>query len=31
VVIDLKMQKFTPEDAGKLNFYLSAVDSQLRH
>lgn len=31
VVIDLKMRKFTPEDAGKLNFYLSAVDSQLRH
>jgi hypothetical protein len=31
VVIDLKMHKFTPEDAGKLNFYLSAVDSQLRH
>lgn len=31
VVIDLKMQEFTPEDAGKLNFYLSAVDSQFRH
>lgn len=31
VVIDLKMQPFTPEDAGKLNFYLSAVDSVLRH
>ena len=31
VVIDLKMHKFTPEDAGKLNFYLSAVDSQLKH
>ena len=31
VVIDLKMQPFTPEDAGKLNFYLSAIDSQLRH
>lgn len=31
VVIDLKMRKFTPEDAGKMNFYLSAVDSQLRH
>jgi predicted nuclease of restriction endonuclease-like (RecB) superfamily len=31
VVIDMKMKKFTPEDAGKLNFYLSAVDSQLRH
>jgi len=31
VVIDLKMHKFTPEDAGKLNFYLSAVDSKLKH
>jgi hypothetical protein len=31
VVIDLKMRKFTPEDAGKMNFYLSAVDSQMRH
>lgn len=31
VVIDLKMKKFTPEDAGKKNFYLSAVDSQMRH
>jgi len=31
VVIDLKMGEFTPEDAGKLNFYLSAVDSQMRH
>lgn len=31
VVIDLKMQKFSPEDAGKMNFYLSAVDSQMRH
>ncbi len=31
VVIDLKMKKFTPEDAGKMNFYLSAVDSQMRH
>jgi predicted nuclease of restriction endonuclease-like (RecB) superfamily len=31
VIIDLKMRKFTPEDAGKMNFYLSAVDSQLRH
>jgi predicted nuclease of restriction endonuclease-like (RecB) superfamily len=30
-VIDLKMRPFTPEDAGKLNFYLSAVDTQLRH
>ncbi len=31
VVIDLKMKKFTPEDAGKMNYYLSAVDSLMRH
>jgi len=31
VVIDLKMKKFAPEDAGKMNFYFSAVDSQMRH
>jgi predicted nuclease of restriction endonuclease-like (RecB) superfamily len=31
VVIDLKMKAFQPEDAGKLNFYLSAVDDLLRH
>jgi predicted nuclease of restriction endonuclease-like (RecB) superfamily len=31
VVIDLKMKKFTPEDAGKMNFYLSTVDSQMKH
>ncbi len=31
VVIDLKMKKFTPEDAGKMNFYLSAVDSRMKH
>jgi predicted nuclease of restriction endonuclease-like (RecB) superfamily len=31
VVIDLKMKKFTPEDAGKMNFYLSAVDSTMKH
>jgi predicted nuclease of restriction endonuclease-like (RecB) superfamily len=30
-VIDLKMGAFRPEHAGKLNFYLSAVDNQLRH
>ncbi len=30
VVIDLKMREFTPEDAGKMNFYLSAVDDLLR-
>lgn len=31
VVIDLKMGSFQPEYAGKMNFYLSAVDDQLRH
>lgn len=31
VVIDLKMGEFEPEFAGKLNFYLSAVDAQRRH
>jgi len=31
VVIELKNTDFKPEFAGKLNFYLSAVDSQLRH
>ncbi len=30
VVIDLKTGEFTPEFAGKMNFYLSAVDDQLR-
>lgn len=30
VVIDLKVIKFKPEFAGKLNFYISAVDSQVR-
>ena len=30
VVIELKSGKFKPEYTGKLNFYLSAVDSQLR-
>ncbi len=30
VVIDLKMGKFTPADAGQLNFYLSAADDLLR-
>ena len=30
VVIELKSGKFKPEFAGKLNFYLSAVDSQLK-
>jgi predicted nuclease of restriction endonuclease-like (RecB) superfamily len=31
VVVDLKMETFKPEFAGKMNFYLSAVDDQLRH
>lgn len=31
VVIDLKMRKFSPADAGQMNFYLSAVDDLLRH
>lgn len=31
VVIDVKVGAFKPEHAGKLNFYLSAVDEQLRH
>ncbi len=31
VVIDLKLRAFEPEFAGKMNFYLSAVDDLLRH
>jgi predicted nuclease of restriction endonuclease-like (RecB) superfamily len=31
VVIDLKMGEFKPEYAGKMNFYLAAVDDLLRH
>ncbi|MCO8122893.1 PDDEXK nuclease domain-containing protein [Stieleria sp. TO1_6] len=30
VVVELKVDKFKPEYAGKLNFYVSAVDSQIR-
>jgi predicted nuclease of restriction endonuclease-like (RecB) superfamily len=30
IVIELKAGKFKPEFAGKLNFYLSAVDSQIK-
>lgn len=30
-VIDLKIGKFSPEDAGQMNFHLSAVDDLLRH
>lgn len=31
VIIELKIEEFKPEFAGKMNFYLSAVDAQLRH
>jgi predicted nuclease of restriction endonuclease-like (RecB) superfamily len=31
VVIDLKVDEFRPEYAGKMNFYLSAIDDLLRH
>jgi predicted nuclease of restriction endonuclease-like (RecB) superfamily len=31
VVIELKVTEFEPEHLGKMNFYLSAVDDQLRH
>lgn len=31
VVIDLKARAFEPEFAGKMNFYLAAVDDLLRH
>jgi predicted nuclease of restriction endonuclease-like (RecB) superfamily len=31
VVIELKVEEFKPEFAGKMNFYLSAVDDRLRH
>ncbi len=31
VVIELKAVAFEPEFAGKMNFYLSAVDAQMRH
>ncbi len=30
IVVDLKVVKFKPEFAGKLNFYISAIDSQVR-
>ena len=30
-MIDLKTGEFKPEYAGKMNFYLSVVDEQLRH
>jgi len=31
VVIDLKIGEFKPEDAGKMNFYLSALDQEVKH
>jgi len=31
VVVEIKNTDFKPEYAGKLNFYLSAVDDMLRH
>jgi predicted nuclease of restriction endonuclease-like (RecB) superfamily len=31
VAIDLKVEEFRPEFAGKMNFYLSAIDDRLRH
>ncbi len=31
VAIDLKVKDFKPEFAGKMNFYLSAIDDRLRH
>jgi predicted nuclease of restriction endonuclease-like (RecB) superfamily len=31
VVLELKAGEFKPEHAGKMNFYLSAVDDRLRH
>jgi predicted nuclease of restriction endonuclease-like (RecB) superfamily len=31
VAVDLKMRDFEPEYAGKMNFYLSAVDDLLKH
>jgi predicted nuclease of restriction endonuclease-like (RecB) superfamily len=31
IVIELKVTEFKPEYAGKMNFYLSAVDDLLRH
>ncbi len=30
IVVDLKVGKFKPEYAGKMNFYLSVVDDQLK-
>lgn len=31
IIVDLKMEPFEPEFAGKMNFYLAAVNAQMRH
>jgi len=31
IIIDLKIEEFKPEFAGKMGFYLSAVDDKLKH
>lgn len=31
VVIELKVDAFRPEYAGKMNFYLAALDEEMRH
>jgi hypothetical protein len=31
MAIDLKIGEFKPEDAGKINFCLSALDAQVKH
>ena len=31
MVIDLKVEEFKPEFAGKMNFYMAAVDDLMRH
>lgn len=31
VVVELKAGKFKPEHAGKMSFYLAAVDDKMRH
>lgn len=31
VIVELKVGAFQPEDAGKMNFYLAAIDERFRH
>ncbi|MFZ4100271.1 MAG: PDDEXK nuclease domain-containing protein, partial [Chlamydiia bacterium] len=31
IVVELKGRPFDPRDTGQMNFYLSAVDSQVKH